>query len=94
MMIILNMTNLTNVIQSNSVITNTRGPSRNVRYNREKYPYTVSCHLGPKMGHYFVRYKREFVITVIVLTEFDCSCFQPLNVMAFQKSHFLINIVG
>jgi len=24
------------------------------------------------MGHYFVRYKREFVITVIVITEFDC----------------------
>jgi hypothetical protein len=23
------------------------------------------------MGHYFVRYKREFVITVIVITEFD-----------------------
>jgi len=27
------------------------------------------------MGHYFVRYKREFVITVIVITEFDCNCF-------------------
>jgi len=24
------------------------------------------------MGHYFVPYKREFVITVIVITEFDC----------------------
>jgi len=33
----------------------------------------ISCHLGPKMGHYFVRYKREFVITVIVITEFDCK---------------------
>jgi len=32
----------------------------------------MSCHLGPKMGHYFVCYKREFVITVIVITEFDC----------------------
>jgi len=27
------------------------------------------------MGHYFVCYKREFVITVIVITEFDCSSF-------------------
>ena len=28
--------------------------------------------MGPKIQQYFVRYKREFVITVIVITEFDC----------------------
>ena len=39
-------------------------------YNREKYPYIML--FGTKNGHYFVRYKREFVITVIVMTEFDC----------------------
>ncbi len=49
-----------------------------IRYKREKYPYIRSCHLGPKMGHYFGRYKREFVITVIVITmivitEVDCN---------------------
>ena len=29
--------------------------------------------MGPKIQQYFVRYKRVFVITVIVITEFDCS---------------------
>jgi len=28
--------------------------------------------MGPKMSLIFVRYNREFVITVIVITEFDC----------------------
>ena len=28
--------------------------------------------MGPKIKQYFVRYKREFVITVILKTEFDC----------------------
>ncbi len=30
-------------------------------------------HLGPKLKKKLVRYSREFVITVIVITEFDCS---------------------
>ncbi len=30
-----------------------------------------SDQLGPKMGTFFIRYSREFVITVIVITEFD-----------------------
>ncbi len=34
--------------------------------------YVIMFHLGPKISQYFVRYKREFVITLIVLTEFDC----------------------
>jgi len=38
-------------------------------YNRENYPYILSF---GTMGQYIVRYKREFVITVIVITEFDC----------------------
>ncbi len=29
--------------------------------------------MGPKMSVNFGRYSREFVITVIVITEFDCS---------------------
>ena len=29
--------------------------------------------MGPKMSVVFVRYNREFVITVIVITEFDCN---------------------
>jgi len=33
----------------------------------------VTCHLGPKIWQYFVPNKREFVITVIVITEFDCN---------------------
>jgi len=28
--------------------------------------------MGPKISVNFVRYSHEFVITVIVLTEFDC----------------------
>ena len=29
--------------------------------------------MGPKKAVIFVRYNREFVITVIVVTEFDCT---------------------
>jgi len=41
----------------------------------------------PKMSVIFVRYSREFVITVIVITEFDCILF--LNVL--HKDH--LNII-
>ena len=30
--------------------------------------------MGPKISMNFVRYSLEFFVTVIVLTEFDCSC--------------------
>jgi len=36
--------------------------------------------MGPKMSLFFVRYIREFVITVIVITEFDCTYFLKLAV--------------
>ncbi len=41
-------------------------------YNRGKI--LISCHLGPKMGPHFVCNNREFVIPVIVETEFDYIC--------------------
>ncbi len=48
------------------------GTTKSVRYNREGL-----CSKGTiwdqKSGVIFVRYSREFVITVIVITEFDCS---------------------
>ena len=34
--------------------------------------YVVSCLSGQKCTDIFVRYKREFVIFVIVITKFDC----------------------
>jgi len=38
--------------------------------NHEKNSSPADC-LGPKISQYFVRSKREFVKTVIVITEFD-----------------------
>jgi len=42
-----------------------------IHYNPETYPYIPL--FGPKMGHYFVHYNCEFVITLIAITEFDCT---------------------
>ena len=39
--------------------------------------------MGPKTETFFVRYSREFVITVIVLTEFDCIFILPHNCSNF-----------
>jgi hypothetical protein len=33
-------------------------------------------HAEPDQVCYFVRYNRVFIITVIVITEFDCSSFE------------------
>jgi hypothetical protein len=41
----------------------------------------LSCHLGPKLGHYFFRNKRDFAITVIVVTEFDCITIKQKGLM-------------
>jgi len=35
--------------------------------------YVVTYNLGPKIWQYFFHYKREFVIAVIFVTEFDCT---------------------
>jgi hypothetical protein len=56
-----------------------------------RYSYTVkidvvTCHLGPKIWQYFVCNKREFVITVIVITEFDCV--YQLSELGLRK-HYL-----
>jgi hypothetical protein len=40
-----------------------------VRYNREILPVK---HAEPNQPTNFIRYNRVFVITVIVITEFDC----------------------
>ena len=52
-----------------------------VRYNRDsnkfvrnKHEILSSKHVEPNQMVAFVRYNREFVITVIVITEFDCIC--------------------
>ncbi len=41
-----------------------------VRYNHEDL---LIKHAEPNQTTYFVRYNRVFVITVIVITEFDCT---------------------
>ncbi len=64
------------------------GPPLSVRYNREIVItvkiYVVKKPDGTKMSAIFVRYSRDFIITVIVITEFDCTSFvdhlRPLTV--------------
>jgi len=54
------------------------GPRKSVRYNREIVitvkVYVVKVPFG-KSGVIFVHYSCEIVITVIVITEFDCRSF-------------------
>ena len=50
---------------------NFTGPPIFFRYNRENLCIKLS--FGTKMHSFFVRYERKFVITVIILNEFDCS---------------------
>jgi hypothetical protein len=47
-----------------------------VRYNHEIFP---TNHTKPNQRTHFVRYNRVFVVTVIVITEFDCIQCPPLN---------------
>ena len=64
--------------QINSVITNSPGTSVFVRCNRDiviTVKVYVICNMGPKLSMNFVRYSREFVITVIDITEFNCNIF-------------------
>ncbi len=39
--------------------------------NNHKYSYRIKFYLEPKVRQYFVRYKRDFVITMIVIAEYD-----------------------
>ncbi len=58
-------------IQLNSVITNSTGPSIFVSYNCEALCSKL-CIWDRIILQNFVRYNREFVTTVIVITQFDC----------------------
>ena len=62
-------------VQSNSVITNSSGPTKLVRYNRvfviTGLFYVAKWPFGPQ--NLFVI--TEFVITEFVITEFHCNCF-------------------
>jgi len=64
-------------VHSNSVIMNSTGPRKSVCYNREivitgrKGLCSKGTIWDQKGGVLFVRNSREFVITVIVITEFD-----------------------
>jgi hypothetical protein len=40
--------------------------------------------MGPKMSVIFVCYSREFVITVIVITEFDCIMNYIIKITYFR----------
>jgi hypothetical protein len=62
-----------------------------VRYSRDSlqlrsFMYSTE-HLGPKNFTNLFRYSREFVTTVIVITEFDCSCIRT-NFFRYRKSFF------
>jgi len=83
-------------IQSNSVITNSTGPRKSVCNNCE-IVITVKVYVvkvpiwDQKSGVIFVRYSREFVITVIVIAEFDCTLFfsncqlPNINIVTFTE---------
>ena len=57
-------------IKWNSVITNSSGPAKSVRYNRVNL--CNKCSFGTKIS---VRYNRVFVVTEFVITEFHCTIF-------------------
>ena len=60
----------TTVIQSDSAITNFQGLHKFVRYNRENLFSKMSSEIEiPSL----ICYKREFTVTMIVITEFDFS---------------------
>jgi hypothetical protein len=46
---------------------------------RYKHEILMINYAKPNQKFGFVRYKREFAITVIVITEFDCTCFGSLK---------------
>jgi len=61
-------------IQWNSVITNSSGPAKSVRYNRVNL--CTKWTFGTKI---FVRYNRVFVITEFVITEFHYIMYKNLR---------------
>ncbi len=72
---------------SKSDVTNSMKPSIFVRYNRE---IVITVHLGKINSTNLIRYSSEFVITVIVKTEFHCkfSYFLILNATIFYQIFF------
>ncbi len=66
-------------IHLNLVIRNFTGPSVIVHYNHviviTVKVYLVKKLLGTKISLNFVHYSRNFVIAVIIITEFDCIAF-------------------
>jgi hypothetical protein len=59
-----------------------------VRYNHE---ISLVNYAKPNQEIDFVRYNLEFVITVIVITEFDCILISVVKIMVeFSKSKMLI----
>jgi len=55
-----------------------------IQYNHEKHPYILS--FGTKNWTLFI-YKSEFVITVIVITEFDCMSLKFSKAVSVLWSH-------
>ena len=66
---------------------NITGPSIFVLYSRN-FVITVNIYVlafEPRNGINFVRYRRVFGITVIVITKFDCSSHLLLSVQQLFK---------
>ena len=69
-------------LQSNSVTTNSPLTARNIRYNPIKTLYAINAismnnyevplSFKQKISNYFVCYRHEIVITVIVIIKIDC----------------------
>ncbi len=60
-------------------------------WNRPKLPvktvkiYRIKVHLGPNIWQYFVPYRPEFIINMIILSEFDCI--KQINFTGSFKSY-------
>ena len=62
-----------------------------VRYNHE---IILIKHAKPNQVCYYVRYNRVFVITVIVITEFDCMLFLFLMTPTRNPNYNLSHLVA
>ncbi len=57
-----------------------------------KHEISLIKYAKPNQRVHFVRYNREFVITVIVITEFDCSCvFKEIALVGSNQGNYFEN---
>ncbi len=79
---------------------NSQGPSKIVLKNLFVITvkilkfYVLTCRLGPNNQQHFVRYKYEFLITVILKTEFDCTFMDILNIVCRKEQQNIFSFIS